>query len=973
MRLNTRFLLLTLGLALVVTLGIVLLGAKTIDTVLYRGESRALGRALDDAARQVLEARRSRGMAAAQAEAARQQTELAAQEGHASIHFFVVDRADSRVLYHPSFPIGQTAADVPAVQALLRQGQGSLEYEYAGRPRFAIFQGDAATGWVIGGSLDRSEMFALRNEYLLQVGLGFFALVFLGMGLQSLSGRWLVRRIQSTAAAVARIRDGEHGVRLADAHGDELGELIGGISAMAVSIDERIAAQRQAEQAAVAAERRARTLLDQSLVGIYIAQDGRFRYVNRRLAEILGYTDPARMESGITVMDIVAPWHRALVAAQIQRRLDRPGEPSHYSFTALRADGTPLDVEVHGRAMEHEGRPAVIGALLDVTERNRVERELRENQRLLRAVLDNTTSFIFARDVAGRFLLCNQAFAERWKTTVEAITGRTAQAFMDPEMAAQADAGDQEVLRTGQATETMEELVDDLGLHTYRTMRYPLRDEMGDIYGLCSIATDVTDHVLAEAERRGREVAEASNRAKTAFLANMSHELRTPLNAILGYAQLLRREPDISERMANGLGIMEQSGSHLLNLINDLLDLSKIEVGKLKLAPAPLSLRELARSACDLLSIRAQGKGLALDLRVEGELPEAVLADEKQLRQVLLNLLGNALKFTDQGSVTLQISLLDHQEDSATLRFAVTDTGVGMEAQDLQRIFQPFEQVGDVARQAGGTGLGLAISRQLVRLMGGDIQVASTVGEGTCFWFELELPVAEAAALAAGPAPRPVGYLGRRRRVLVVDDVVSNRSLLRDLLGSLGFQVEEAADGLSGLQLALASKPDLVLLDYVMPGLNGREVVEALRERHGPADLPVLILSASAAPGQLEEAQAAGANGWLGKPVDQALLLGRVGELMQLAWQYEANPAAVAPVASSAGAPAEMTVPPAEVMEGLLHLARGGNMRGIRNKAAELAADERYAAFAERLRQLAAEFQSKAILNLIESHMAEVV
>ncbi|MFO1337226.1 MAG: ATP-binding protein [Burkholderiaceae bacterium] len=296
-----------------------------------------------------------------------------------------------------------------------------------------------------------------------------------------------------------------------------------------------------------------------------------------------------------------------------------------------------------------------------------------------------------------------------------------------------------------------------------------------------------------------KERAESASAAKSEFLARMSHELRTPLNAVIGYAQILKMDEGLTVRQRAGLDNIHDGGQHLLTLIVDILDLARIEAGKIELFPVPVALDGLLRSVGDIVRLKAEEKGLVFDARAEPGLPEAVVVDEKRLRQVLINLLGNAVKFTDRGHVTLAVRLQAAEGDRVRLRFEVADSGVGIAPVALQRLFQPFEQAGEAHRRAAGTGLGLAISRQLVGLMGGDIHVDSRPGEGSVFWFELSLPAAAGAgAKAPGTAPPALGYEGPRRRVVVADDVAINRQMLGESRrGGLGFEVLEADDGLS--------------------------------------------------------------------------------------------------------------------------------------------------------------------------------
>jgi len=483
---------------------------------------------------------------------------------------------------------------------------------------------------------------------------------------------------------------------------------------------------------------------------------------------------------------------------------------------------------------------------------------------------------------------------------------------------------------------------------------------------------------LALAKRK----AEEADRLKSGFLTTMSHELRTPLNAILGYAQILARDPALDERQADGLTTIRQSGEYLLTLINDILDLSKIEAGRFELNPTPVDLPLFLQYVAKIIAIKAEQKGLGFAFAVAPDLPGAVIFDEKRLRQVLLNLLGNAVKFTDSGLVTLRVRSLPATPETKAgtgtpetttgtsddaqvrLRFEIQDTGAGIGADQLDIIFQPFEQVGAALQRLGGTGLGLAISRQLVRLMASDIHAESQPGQGSLFYFELTLPRSEDTRWAPPPAERVVtGYHGERRKLLIADDLATDREMLAKLLSSLGFAICEAGDGREAVAQAQAEHPDLILMEMRMPLMDGPEATRRIRELPGFGTLPVLAVSASTASEDVARSLAAGACAMVSKPIDHQYLLDLIGRQLCLDW-IEASPPA-----PSTG---PLLAPPQHEMEILRELALAGNMRAIKQRCEHLKAlDPRYGPFADRLRDLARRYQSQAIVALVKQYLTE--
>jgi len=378
-----------------------------------------------------------------------------------------------------------------------------------------------------------------------------------------------------------------------------------------------------------------------------------------------------------------------------------------------------------------------------------------------------------------------------------------------------------------------------------------------------------------------KERAEVANQAKSAFLANMSHDLRTPLNGVLGFAQILQMDKTLTPTQLSGIQAIQQGGEHLLTLINDILDLAKIEAGKFDILLVDVDLAKFFSVIASIIRVKAEQKpALQFVCDLAPDLPEAIRADERRLRQVVLNLLDNAVKFTEHGRVTLRARF----KHPSRLCIDVEDTGPGLSEQQMARLFQPFEQVGDMQQRSGGTGLGLAISRQLVGLMGGEIHVGSRMGEGTRFWFELDV-VTTRRTMPRVSAERVVtGYRGPTRKVLVVDDVAENRTVIVSMLEPLGFETFQAASGHEGLCLAQALVPDLILMDVVMPDIGGLEVIRRLRDTPTCRNVAIIAVSASAGADVQGDADAAGANAFVAKPVDMTLLMQHTATLLDLDW-----------------------------------------------------------------------------------------
>jgi PAS domain S-box-containing protein len=651
--------------------------------------------------------------------------------------------------------------------------------------------------------------------------------------------------------------------------------------------------RKRAEEALKQTRDELSAILENASVGILFTRDRTILHCNRGAAEIFGYAAPEGL--------VGQPGIEIYPDAQSYERLGREAGPllaAGKSFQSewlfRRIDGSPVWCRVYGKAVDPSNTDqGTVWILEDVTEAKRTEEALHQTLREMDALMRNApVGIAFTRE--RRLVSCNPKLAELFGFQVDEMVGQPARILYpsDEQYEALGKVA-APLLSKGLPFQSELFLSRRDGTQFWAKLIGYVQNQANPGEGTIWIAEDRSAFKLAdEALQRAnaelviaKERAEVANRAKSEFLAKMSHELRTPLNAVLGYAQILQRAELPRERVLAGLNIIEQSGQHLLTLINDILDLARVEAGKVELAATELHLSTFLRDVTDIVRVRAEQKRLLFRFDVSPELPEVVRADENRLRQVLLNLLSNAVKFTDHGEVCLTVRSAAAGAERL-LRFAVSDTGIGIAADDMPRLFQPFEQVGDVQRRAGGTGLGLAISRELVRAMGGDITVASELGRGTRFAFELRVPVLNVQALAAPRRRTVTGYLGPRRKLLVVDDVAQNRAMLIDFLAPLDFAVSEAVDASAGLEMAQRLKPDLILMDNVMPGMSGLEATRRLRELPGVGQVPIIAVSASAAQADRERSLAAGASAFMHKPIDFDELLGHMSALLGLAWTF---------------------------------------------------------------------------------------
>lgn len=465
---------------------------------------------------------------------------------------------------------------------------------------------------------------------------------------------------------------------------------------------------------------------------------------------------------------------------------------------------------------------------------------------------------------------------------------------------------------------------------------------------------EIDAHSKTDAElQRAKEKAEAANQAKSRYVVGLSHELRTPLNAVMGYAQILERDGQLPESRRGSAQVIRRSAEHLSGLIDGLLDISKIEAGRLQVYTSEVNIQDFLDQIVDMFRLQAEAKGLEFRHERARALPDYVRTDEKRLRQILVNLLSNAIKFTSAGHVSFSVG---YRMQVAT--FTVEDSGSGIAAADLDHVFEPFVR-GEAERNrfTPGLGLGLTITKLLTETLGGEITVSSVVGEGTRFQARLMLSKVERPAKRMAPVQQIIGYQGRRRTIMVVDDNADHRQLMLEMLAPLGFTVLTAVDGQSCLAAIETARPDLFFVDIRMPGMSGWELVQTMRARGVTA--PMIMLSANIGDGANPTSADAGHSDTLAKPFDLNQLVDRLGTHLGLEWVHEV-PDKPAP------RDRQMRSPGAEHLRDLAALSQIGHVRGIDDKLAELAADPANLPLVEALRQHMQNFDFDGFAETLE-------
>ena len=634
--------------------------------------------------------------------------------------------------------------------------------------------------------------------------------------------------------------------------------------------------RKLADDALRTSEERNRIILNSAMDGFWrVSPQGRLLEVNEAYCRMSGYSRQELLAMSIADLEVN---ETADDAADHNRKIMEQGEDRFVS-QHRRKDGTVFDVEVSAKFIPIDGGQFV-GFQRDITEQKRAEESLWNERAFLRSLIDAASDLIYFKDRNSIYLGCNRASETFTGLLEQDQIGKSDFDFFEKEIAEQIVKIDQKVLEGGVAIRVEEWVASSAaGSSLLETVKAPIFGKEGQPIGLVGISRDITERKQAEMELlQAKTDAESANRTKSQFLATMSHEIRTPMNGIISIAQILEMT-ELTQEQKEYVDILKQSGNNLLKLISDILDLSRIEAGKVELETEDFDLKDEITGTASIFSLLAQGKGLEFSFLINPDVPLLLKGDMERLRQIITNLIGNAIKFTSKGSISLHISKDIEDEQHATLRFQICDSGIGIGPDNIGSIFEAFRQAdSSTSRKYGGTGLGLTIAHYLVELMGGSVGVESMEGEGATFWFTAVLAKQTKAPdfTALEKVADASGVNDSIVRILLVEDDTTNQFAISRLLSKYGYQVDVAGDGREGLKLLVESDYALVLMDCMMPVLDGYEATAAIRDRTSSVRnhaIPVIALTANAMREDRDKCLAAGMDDYISKPIVVPLLL----------------------------------------------------------------------------------------------------
>ncbi len=766
-----------------------------------------------------------------------------------------------------------------ALKLTRHEGPGTVVVQGTQGPAVAVYVPLQRTGWSLGWQVSESSLLASETRQLgrraateLLTLLGAAVAMWLVMG-------WITSPVLKLRDQMDLFAKGQPLQELPPTREDELGDLFCSFHTMSEVLLDR------EEQIQDLESQRFNVLVANLPGAVYRCQadaQRRVEFVSDRIEELCGYPASEFLEGDRRRLDsLIVPADLEQARAAVDEAV-LAGRPWKAQYRFQHRDGRSLWVEDTGQAIcRPDGTPEWLdGILLDITEQKLAREVIEESERRLQAIIDNATDPIYLKDPAGRYLMVNRTFATRVGRTLEQVVGQTDQELFSPELAAERRERDRQVLESRQPLQFEEQQVTPEGVTlTYLVSEVPLLDAQGQPYAVSSFATEITERKAMENKLlSARLEADAANLAKSEFLARMSHEIRTPMNAVIGLCHLaLQTELTANQRdylmkiqgsAQSLLGIMSDLGT-----INDVLDFSKLDAGERKLEQVDFNLSTVLDDVLGLFTVKAAEKGLEMFFLREADVPEHLIGAPLRLAQVLTNLVSNAVKFTQNGDIVVRSSLLERDQDSATLRFTVQDTGQGMTQKQLEQLFQPFTE----AHTRGG-GLGLIICKRLVEMMGGNIEVSSRPGQGSTFSFTIRCRLQDRKP-TGGPS---VQLDLKGTRVLVVDDRPTARKILAEMLASMAFEVATAGSGGEALSLLEQSRYEVVLMDWRMSGMSGLETSREIHKRFSGTRRPYILMVTNYGRDEMRDGKAGLENldGFVLKPVTPTLLFEAIARVI---------------------------------------------------------------------------------------------
>ncbi len=670
-----------------------------------------------------------------------------------------------------------------------------------------------------------------------------------------------------------------------------------------VQLNKDITLRKKAEEGLHQNELKYRNLVENAAAVIYSTDSlGNINFSSEKATELTGYT--VEELNGRNFSSLVDPSFLERVVNNYLDQFKSGTIETSMTFMIVTKDGKKKWVEQSAVLLTDKKSPVGFQCIVkDISEKKQMqldleawEFKLKENQLWLQSILDNTTSLIFIKDLAGRYILVNKRFKEMLSVEDSQVIHKTDYDFNDRKLADHYKMLDDEVIRTGKSVER-EELVHTIdGERNLLLIKFPLLDDNNRVFGISGIATDITERTHYQQELiKASKDAEEAKRMQEQFLANMSHEIRTPMNGIQGMTNLLL-DTSLSEQQTEFANIIRRSASNLLVIINDILDFSKIKAGKLTIEKIDFNLQDVLNNAQAVFSHRVLKKQLDLRIEVDPSIPDLLRGDPYRLNQVLLNLIGNALKFTERGHIQVKVNRLTHTENGALLLFSVSDTGIGISEENLPHIFESFSQAGiDISRRYGGTGLGLAISNQLLKLQNGDITVTSVLGEGSSFNFRIPYEFSEQIAGKQPVIANVHDYTGllTGKRFLVAEDNEVNQKLIEYVLKKVGGIVHLTNNGEEAIkELQQDNGYDIIIMDLQMPVMDGYAATRYIRkEMH--SQTPIIAMTATALKGEQLRCFETGMNEYMTKPFEFTELYKCIAGLLGKKEAFSLSPVAI--------------------------------------------------------------------------------